>query len=354
MENAMKSSLLILCAGLALAAILCLPATATENATIQHTIEIRQAHLAWIALDREVEMNAAIPYCITLYGSDTSGLNRILSEYKAEEARIPSAATRADLNALIGEMRNTTGQFKTELFTIMSTKQGDYDALSHQIAAAKLNNPYIQAQKDNYWSVRKADQMADFDSWVSEGQQTLDSLKARGYDITSAQRALDVFSAKRPDVQAALASRSDTAITSVNQQIAPLSETFIQKLIEIDAQVPDSGRWEYFIQQGDRAVAEADRINTALIPAIIDIGDADPVLARTKTDLNTARNVLSTGNLEATKVPLKLVQKDLTDLALAYRDIQHSAALPGNLSGELNTMALRLDETAGTMGAALL
>jgi len=345
--------LLILCASLLLAAFICLPVAADDNATIQHTVAIRQAHLAWTALDRDVEMNAAIPYCKTLYGTDTTGLNHLLSEFQAEEARIPSAATRADLSSLIAEMRNTTAQFRTELDTIMATKQGNRADLSREIAASKLNNPYIQAKKDTYWTVRKTNQLADFDTWVREGQQILNARKIQGYDITAAQRALDVFSAKRPDVAAALGSRSDTAIETVNLVTVPLSESFIDQLLALDAQVPDSGRWNHFIQQGDRVVAEADRINIALIPIIIDIGDADPVLSKTKTDLNTARNVLNTGNLEATKVPLRLVQKDFTDLALAYRDIRNRVALPGNLSEELNTMALRLDETAGEMGAAL-
>lgn len=349
----MKCSIPILCAGLVLAALLCLPAAASDNTTIQHTVEIRQAHLAWVALDEEVEMNAAVTYCSTLYGADTTELSRILSEFRTEEARIPSASTRTDLASLISGMRNTTALFRIELSTVMSAKQGNYDALGRQIAAAKLNNPYIQMQKDNYWTVRKANHLSDFDTWVSEGQQSLDTLKSRGYDTTTAQRALDVFSAKRPDVQAALASRSDTTIDAMNRQIGPLSEDFIAKLIVIEEQVPDSGRWNYLIQQGDRAVAEADRINRALTPLLIDIGDADPVLARTKTDLNTARRILGSGNLEATKVPLKLVQKDFTDLAQAYRDIRSTAALPGTLSDELNTMALRLDETAGTMREVL-
>jgi len=298
-------------------------------------------------------MNAAIPYSKTLYGADTTNLSRILSEFQEEEARVPSAATRADLNSLIAEMRVTTAQFRTELDTIIATKQGNRDDLTREIAAAKFNNPYIQAKKDTYWTVRKTDQLADFDTWVREGQQILDSQKAQGYDITAAQRALDVFSAKRPDVAAAIGSRSDTVIESANLVVTPLSEAFIDQLLALDAQVPDSGRWNHFIQQGDRAVAEADQINRALIPIILDIGDADPALSKTKTDLNSARKVLSTGNLETTKVPLRLVQKDLTDLALAYRDIRNRVALPGNLSEELNTMALRLDETSGEMRAAL-
>jgi hypothetical protein len=154
-------------------------------------------------------------------------------------------------------------------------------------------------------------------------------------------------------VQAALGSKTETGVQSINQQTLPLSEQFNQKLADVQGQVPDSTRLKFFIDQGDRAVGLADRVNYDLVPILIDIGDADPILSKTKVDLKTSRNVLSTGNLELTKTPMRLVQKDLVDLAQAYRDIAHIADLPPALSAELNTLALRLDATAGQMGAAL-
>jgi hypothetical protein len=342
----------ILPAALLCALLLCVPVMAAGDPAAGD-VAIRQAHLAWSALDTETDMQAAVAYCTTLYGSDTANMSLLLAEFKAEEALVPSAATGQELDSLIADMRNTTGEFRTVTYAVMTRGQGNWDTLGLQMAAAKENNPYLLGKKDAYWSVRKATQLAAFDAWVQDGQQKLDLLNARGYDTAAAQRALDVFSSRRPDVQAALETKNEIAVDAINLQVRPLSDQFVLEVAGTQEQVPGNVQLQFYIDQGYRAVELADQVNLALVPVLIDIGEPDPVLARTKTDLASSRKVLSTGNLGAAKTPLRLVQKDLTDLAQAYRDVAHSAALPPGLSAELNTLALRLDDAAGQMGDAL-
>lgn len=76
-------------------------------------------------------------------------------------------------------------------------------------------------------------------------------------------------------------------------------------------------------------------------------------MKKTKNDLSNAQRMLNTGSLEDTKTPLRLVQKDLTDLAQIYRDIASTMDLGKDLNSELNTLALRLDNTADQMRDAL-
>jgi hypothetical protein len=338
---------------LAILAILILPAAAAGNGTVSDTVAIRQAHLAWTALDKEYEMSTAVTYCGTLYGSDTSGMNRLLAEFKAEEAIIPGTTTSGEVDTLIGKMRNTTAQFSDETLTVMTKGQGKWESLEAQILDAKDNNPYIQAKKENYWTVRTAAHLATFDTWAGEGQQRLDTLKSAGYDTTTAQRALDVFSAKRPELKAALDKKSEAAVKTVNQQAQQLSQEFIQKLQDVQEQVPDSTRFQFFIDQGYRGVSRCDTANAALLPVILDLGDAETVLKKTKTDLANAQRMLNSRSLVDVKAPLRQVQKDLSDLAQAYRDIASTTALPEDLSRELNTLALRLDNTSDQMRDAL-
>jgi hypothetical protein len=333
---------------------LCGAASAASGSTDSaSTIAIRQAHLAWTALDKEYEMNTAVTYCGTLYGSDTSNLTRLLGVFRVEESRIPATAAGAGLDTLIADMRTTTSQFRNELRAVMVKGQGKWGDLSLQIAGVKENNPYISAKRDAYRETWKANQLAAFDAWADNGQQILDSLKAGGYNTTAAQRALDVFVARRPAVQAALASGAATDIESVNGQTLALSEQFGQKVIETQEQVPDNVRFRFFIEEGYRAVERADTVNAELTRILLDIGDAETTLAKAKTDLATANKVLGTGNSEATKTPIKLVQKDLLDLAQAYRDVAHRVDLPGDLTSELNSMETRLGNTADRMGDAL-
>jgi hypothetical protein len=349
----MKRPARILSTLLVLVALLCLPVTALDNATAQHNVEIRQAHLAWTALDLDVEMNAAITYCGTLYGADTSGMSALLAQFREEETLIPSAATNEEVDALVADMTNTTSLFREETFVVVTRGQGKWEDLNIQVLAAKENNPYILNKREAYWSVRKANQLADFDAWVKDGQQKLDALKTMGYDTTAAQRALDVFSAKRPAVQAALTSKTELTILTISPQVLSLSEDFSRKLAAAQEQVPDSMRLMLLLDQADRAVVRADRINTDLVPYLLDIGDADPVLSRTKKDIAASRKILNTGNLGATRTEMVHVQKDLVDLAQAYRDVAHSIALPAEFSLELNTMVLRLDDAADQMRTAL-
>jgi hypothetical protein len=339
---------------LLLALFLCSAASASSDASgSASSIAIRQAHLAWTALDKEYEMNTAVTYCGTLYGSDTSNMTRLLAVFRVEESRIPATATGAGLDTLIEDMRTTTTQFRKETSAVMTRGQGKWDDMNLLITKAKENNPYILAKKDAYWETRKAYQLAVFDTWGNDGQQLLDSLNSRGYDTTAAQRALDVFVARRPAVQAALTARSETDIESVNVQTLALSDQFGQKVVETQEQIPDSTRFAFFIDEGYRAVERADQVNPDLTRILLDIGDADTALAKTKTDLATARKVLGTGNLEAARTPLKLVQKDLVDLAQVYRDLAHQVDLPDALSSELNTLVSRLTDTADRMGAVL-
>jgi len=352
-ETAMKAPFRILPVVLVLVALLCLPVTAIDNTTALHNVEIRQAHLAWTALDMDVEMNAAVTYCSTLYGADTSGMSALLAQFREKEALIPSAVTDEEVDALVAGMKNTTSLFRDETFVVVTKGQGKWEDLNVQVLAAKENNPYILNKQEAYWAVRKANHLADFDAWVKDGQQKLDTLKARGYDTTAAQRALDVFASKRPAVEAALTSKTEIAILTVSPQVLSLSEDFVRNLAVAQEQVPDSMRLKLLLDQADRAVVLADKVNTDLVPYLLDIGDADPVLSKTKTDITASRKVLDTGNLGATRTEMVHVQKDLVDLAQAYRDVAHSAALPEEFTAELNTMALRLDDAADQMGAAL-
>jgi hypothetical protein len=333
---------------------LCGAANAASNASgSAGSIEIRQAHLAWTALDKEYEMNTAVTYCGTLYGSDTSNMTKLLGVFRVEESRIPATATGAGLDSLIEDMRTTTTQFRKETRAVMTKGQGKWNDLNLQIIDAKENNPYILAKKDAYWETRKAYQLAAFDAWGNDGQQLLGHLNSGGYNTTAAQRALDVFQAQRPAVLAALTARSETDIASVNLQTLALSTQFGQKVVDTQEQVPDSIRFAFFIDEGYRAVERADQVNPDLTRILLDIGDADAALAKTKTDLATARKVLGTGNLESARIPLKLVQKDMVDLAQAYRDLAHRVDLPDPLSSELNTLINRLTDTTDRMGAVL-
>ena len=342
-------------AGFILIALLCCTVSADANATVSspNTIATRQAHLAWTALEKETEMKAAITYVTTLFGTDTMNMSADLTVFQGEETQIPAAASDADLADLISDMKNTTALFRNDTSMQMTIGQGKGDELGRQIVSATANNPYITDKQNAYWSTRSTGTLADFDAWVTNSQQVLDGLNANGYDTAAAQRTLDKISISRRDVQSAFGSRSESTVASVSQQLLAQTQGFSGQVTAAQGQVPEGVQEQFFIDQGNRAVERADKVNYDLTMILIDIGPADPALSKTKTDLVSSRKELNTGNFGATRTPLRLVRQDFVDLSQAYRDVTHTSDLPPALTAELNSMAQRLGTTADQMGAAL-
>lgn len=311
---------------------------------------IRQAHLDWVAFTTETEMNAAITYIFPLYSTDTARLNELLAEFKEQEALIPAATSKRDLENITARMREITAQFLTESEVQMVIGYGKPEVLSRQVGAATTNNPYIGQREQAYWSIRRTNQMRDFDSWVKESQASLDTLKTQGYDTSQAQRTLAVIGSKRPDLDAALAAKSGERIAAINGVILPLTRQLGEQVQETQAGVSDLERMQFFVEQGYRAVARADQINNDLIVILLDIGPPETSLRQLKSDLAATDRMLKAGNPALAKTPFLHAKKDLKDLSMAYRDTANSASLPPDLAAAIRVMVITLDNAADQMG----
>jgi glutamate racemase len=107
---------------------------------------------------------------------------------------------------------------------------------------------------------------------------------------------------------------------------------------------------EFRIDEADRVIARADRINKQLTEQILDIGDADPVLYTMKADVKTAHVALNGGQTGLVSTQLTLIKKDYRDLAAAYRDIAVSASLPEGMADILKATSISLEFTADRIG----
>ena len=337
---------LLLLAGCLMTPVIAAP---VDNTPADHHIAVRQAHLDWVALEKDAEMNAALTYVSTRYNTNTTYMAGLLAAFRQVEARIPAASTDTDIDRIIADLQLVTRLFRNEGEAQMSIGQGSWGELNSQILLATANNPYIAEKKNLYWSTRIKGQLSDFDTWAQDAQTELTSLKARGYDTTKAQRALDVTTAKRPELQAALESRNEDRINAATDLVLSLSRDYVSSIDETRHQVPDDARIRFLLEQADRAVGKADRLNADTMVVILDIGAADPSLSQLKEDIKATRLMLNAGRLETAKKNLPVIKKDFSDLAQAYRDIASSANLPTDLSGALSAMAVSLDNTADQM-----
>ncbi|MFA4877587.1 MAG: hypothetical protein WC586_09240 [Methanoregula sp.] len=317
-----------------------------------HHLAVRQVHLAWTALETDLGMNAALAYIGTRYNTDTTQMAGLLAEFRNAEARIPSARTDAEVNSIITNLQQITRRYKSEVSAQMGAGQGSWGELNAQITLATSNNPYIQEKKNLYWSTRANGQLADLDSWAGAVQADLDALRARGYDTTKAQRALDVTLASRPQLQAALELKNEDQVSAAAGNLYILSSDYVARVTETRQQVPDNAGIALFLEEADRIVTRADRLNTDTIRITLDIGAAESDLSRLKNDIVATKRLLAAGKLDSAKKNLLIIKKDLTDLAGAYRDIATTANLPPDLSGALSMTAVSLDNTADRVGGA--
>ena len=336
---------------LALAFVCHAAAAASAGDTLSESeVAIRQAHMDLAAYTCEVGMDAAIGYIYPLRMTDTTRLNELLSDFRGQESLIASATTKGDFDNLTSAMRSITAEFRNETDIQMENGYGNWDDLKIAVGAATAGNPYIDQREAAYWNVRRAGQLADYDSWVSSTQASLDDLKLQGYDMAKAQRTLDVLGSKRPDLASALEAESEEQIVSANNVIMPLSEELLQQVEDATGEVSEAERMQFYIDQGYRVVYRADLLNRELTRILLDIGPAETTTRNIKVNLANAQRILDTNNLGATEAPLRLIKKDLKELSMNYRDIASTAALPADLSATLKALVITLDNTADQMG----
>jgi hypothetical protein len=347
LSRSVFSSLLVIL----VAALLCVPVCASPADTPLTPGEtgIRQAHLSWIALTRDAEMNAVITYISTLYETNTSRLNTLYTDFRKQEGLIPATTTRQGFDNLTREMKSISAAFRMEIPVQMERGYGNTATLTQKVRVATTNNPYIDQKLADYWNLRKTNQLADFDAWVVDSQEKLDALKKLGYDTGPAQRTHDVFVSKRPELVSALDAKDEGRIATVNQVILPLSKQLGQQVSEVQGSVSDAEKYQFYIDEGNRAVNVADAIYFDLMPVLLDIGPAEQSLKKLKVDLTKTDRLLKTGNLPVTKTQLSLVKTDLKDLSGNFRDIANSADLPSDLTARIRALVLCLDAMADRM-----
>ncbi len=325
-------------------AVICTPAIAATGSMDE--LEVRKAHLDLVAFTTETEMKAAITYITPLYSTDPARLTAILAEFVGLEAEIPQVSSMDELNNLTRQLRAATVQFQTEASLQMAVGQGKRDELVQHIGAATANNPYIEQKEQAYWSTRRTSQLRDFDAWTAGVQSTLNALKAQGFDMSSAQWSLDVISAQRRNLDAALAVKSDAEIEAVNAVIFPRSIQLATEVKEAQAQVSEGERMRFLLDQGNRGVVRADQINNDVIMILLDIDEAEGALRSLKGNLATANRLLANDNLAAARTPYKLLRQDFHQLAMAYRELANTASLPADISTAMRQMVVTLEDSA--------
>jgi hypothetical protein len=334
------------------AVMICIPVHAADPGltAADSLLPIQEAYLAWMAEVSDAEMVAAISYVETLYGKDTRTMISLHDDFSKAKSVLGSITSMPALASHMSLMQKNAVSFNRETKNQTNAHQGKSRDLQEQIDKAVNTNPSITMKRDAYWAVRNTHQLDDFDTWVAQTQITLDSLQTRGYSTKDTQPYLDRFTSLKTDLKSSLDSkdfdRTDTTALLIRDRSREISD----RIVSLQEPVSRDTIAEFRIDEADRIIARAERLNNQLVVQILDIGAAEPVLSRTKTDVKMARLALNGGQSGLLSTQLLLIKKDYRDLAAAYRDITVSASLQEGMADILKSTSISLEDTADRIG----
>ncbi len=341
----------LLCLAL-LVIITCIPVQAADPALSagESIFPLQQAHLAWMAEVSDVEMVASIAYVETLYGADTGTMTSLHSDFSNDKSAVGSVTSLPALNNQTARMQKTALAFNRETINKTNAHQGKIADLKVQTAKAVNGNPYIAMKKDAYWATRSTHQLDDFDTWVTRTQKTLDTLRDQGFIVTDTQPYLNRFASLKTEVKSSLDAKDFDRVDATALRIRDRSSEISNRIAAIQGQVSQDTSAEFRIDEADRVIARAGRMNRQLVEQILDIGAADPALYKLKTDARLAHGALNGGQMGLVSTQLTLIKKDYRDLAAAYRDIAVSSILPDGMADSLKATSISLEATADRIG----
>ncbi|MEI7856376.1 MAG: hypothetical protein WCH85_02615 [Methanomicrobiales archaeon] len=341
----------ILCLAL-IVLITSLPVQAADSqvSAVDSLFPVQQAYLDWMAEVSDVQMVAAISYIETLYGADTGTLVSLHAEFSQAKSAIGTVTSLPALSNQTLRMQKAVLDFNRETINQTNAHAGKMADLQAQTGRSVNSNPYIAMKKDAYWTTRGTHQLADFDAWVIQAQKVLVTLQAQGFAITDTQPYLDRFASLKTDLKSSLDSKDFDRVDATALRIKDRSTEITRRIATLPGQVSLDTTAAFRIDEADRVIGRAGRINKQLVEQILDIGAADPALYNLKADVKMAHGAQNSGQTGLVVTQLTLIKKDYRDLAAAYRDIAVSSALPEGMADILISTSITLDAASDRIG----
>ncbi len=295
-------------------------AYAQEFSIPDKQIEIRIAHIAWIAEGTRTGMEAAISY-INEIGGDTAKLSALLEDFNNKAGSVSGLETHVGLNNIIKDIRTITTDFRVELAQQRDANNGQLLPLLSRISDAKNGNAEMASLEDAYWESRKTNELAIFDIRVERAQTVLDNRAGAGYDITEAQAKLEEIKAKRPELEEALADRDHIQITAVTKEIFELSAELARIVKELQVELTDEQKVGFWIRAGKRAAERISAVISDLESLGNDVSALNELLSSLNGNLDKAMQALDAGDIEAAKAALSDARADFVEIVKELKAI---------------------------------
>ncbi len=285
-------------------------------------VEIRQAHLTWIATMLEVSMEATIGYIDEISeGTGTSELSSLLGDFRDQIKKTEELTTHVALDDAIIQLTQIIGDFRSETLKQMNEHDGDgLQLLDRIITALDDNKDELDNLEDEYWETRKNNALEVFDIYVDSAQDILDILEDEGYDIIEAQKKLNEIKNKRGDLGEALGDRDNIEISWIYLKIVDLSLELGWIVRDLQVEIPPETMIKYWIDVCERVVERTDTLISELDSLGIDVTELESIQSKVEADLKEAQDAFNAGDLEAAVDALEDLETDLIELKDAYSE----------------------------------
>ncbi len=317
---------------------------------IENQFAVRQAHLAYLAVKEEVGMQATIRY-IAAHNGSTGPLTTLIMKTDKSEQAISSAGSDGVLDAELENLRGITRSFREETDLQMNAIQGHTDELRAYVQSAVGGSSELQLFLDNYWRVRENSELEAFDLRVNRAQQTLDTLRENGYEITPAQEKLEEIITMRTELATALRTRNNAGIELSHKKIHAISLEYARIIQILKISGSSDNRLRQNIDQGIGVMTRSGMVNANLDQSGINTTRAKELVTQGKTQILTAQNLFRDHDLNGAREALSDFQDTLKALRDTYRGILVREDLSQPVAQGVLSVAQSLDVTAAQMGA---
>jgi hypothetical protein len=335
--------------------LLCAVATAPVSAedtgafpVLDKQVEIRQAHLAYLAEVHSTRMDGAIGYLDGI-GADTGALEKIAAEFAEQAAEVRDLDTHIGLNNAVRQCHETAALFREECRTQLQAAGGNAADLQAAVEEAVANYPEIEALKNRYWEIRTSHEMDIFDLRVEHAAGILERLAGQGYDTTEAEATLAGIEVFREPLKAALEAQDIDEVREIQQDIRSLSEDLREIVRSLQVEVPGAAKIRAAIHVADRAIDRSGMIIDDLAHLGFDVATLEEWTAAASADLADAETAFEAGDMDGSKDALQEVREDFGNLRDAYRDLIDGEDLTRAIEAQAEGMSARLDWAIDTI-----
>jgi hypothetical protein len=314
----------------------------------ENHLNVRQAHIAWLAAKEDVGMRATIAYLESVNGS-TTRLSAMYETFRKAQTNVALADSHDELDVILQDFRGITSSFRDESAVQIKGSRGNPTDLRTSIQSALVASSGVRSFEDQYWDTRMTTDLADFDQRVELAAGMLTAFRSNGYEITAAQEKLSEITTMRNELATAIRTRNNQGIEQAHKRIHAASIGFAQTIRELRMNETLDSTLRQKIEQGRAIMTRAGMINADLQARGIVNGSAGSYVATGTTQLAVASAQLDNGNTEGAKETLLKFRTTAQSMRDSYRAVLIKEDLPHTTAQGVLSVAQSLDLTAARM-----